>query len=476
VAAVGPAQAAPGQLDPSFGIGGKVVTSIGPNSWAAALALQPDGKLVAFGSALVGTDYRWALARYTPSGALDPSFGQGGEVTTPISGVGEAVALQPDGKILVTGGSGTGLGLARYLPDGSPDPSFGSGGAVVSSFPGSAYALALEPDGKIVVGGSDYMFTSFALARFLPDGAVDTGFGNGGEVTTRLDPIWGSQVTSLAVQTDGRIVAAGLVTAGEGGWPALARYNADGSLDATFGSGGKVTEQNTALDPGEVNSVRLDSSGKIVVVGRFGADLNPFAQQFSLFRLRTDGSFDPSFGTSSPGITLTPVGWPATASAVVLQRDGKIVLAGTGGGSFALARYGPTGRLDNTFGNRGIVKTGFGTRSAAAGGLVVQRDGKLVAAGVVNDDLGRSIGFALARYLGSSICRVPDVRRRPLAAARRTIVSADCSVGRVTRVFSSTVRKGRVVSQRPLPGTRRPEHAKVRLVLSAGRPKTPKPA
>jgi uncharacterized delta-60 repeat protein len=319
-------EGAPGDLDPTFGVGGKVTTDFfgGLNDLARALVLQPDGKLVAAGQA-EATDGRseFALARYLPDGSLDPTFGVGGKVTTDFGGqfdLALALVLQPDSKLVAAGLFGGGnFALARYLPDGSLDPTFGVGGTVISDFEGELLALALQPDGKLVAAGGSA--GSFALARYLPDGSLDPTFGVGGTVTTDFtNDVGGVDAAhALALQPDGKLVAAG----GSAGGFALARYLPDGHLDATFGVGGKVI---------------------------------------------TD------FG-----------GAPAGASALALQPDGKLVAAGSASpgfvADFALARYLPDGRLDPTFGTEGKVTTDFRGLDDVASALVLQPDGKLVAAG-----------------------------------------------------------------------------------------------
>ncbi len=212
VLVIGYAQAAPVQLfDPSFGRGGKITTEIGSSSGAADIALQPDGKIIAAGS----SDDRIALARYKPDGSLDPGFG-GGWVTTEIGSrsAAQAVALQPDGKIIAAGSSDGTFALARYTPDSALDSSFGSGGTVTTPFErGSAYAyaLALAPDGRIVAAG--VAGSEFALARYNADGSLDTSFGDGGKVTTGFDPadVTDDRVAEIVLQPDGKIVAAGTI-------------------------------------------------------------------------------------------------------------------------------------------------------------------------------------------------------------------------------------------------------------------------
>jgi uncharacterized delta-60 repeat protein len=280
----------PGDLDPTFGSGGKVTTDFaGGSDVAIGVALQPDGKIVAAGSATpkatIFSDF--ALARYNPDGSLDATFGSGGKVTTEFTGGSDrasAVALQPDGKIVAAGTAFTGtsynVALARYNPDGSLDATFGSGGKVTTEFTGNfdqANAVALQPNGKIVAAGNTGAGTShdFALARYNPDGSLDATFGSGGKVTT--DFTGGSdQATALSLQPNGKIVAAGTASTGTILEFALVRYKKHGGLDPSFGSGGKVTTDFTGSND-VAWGVALQPDRKIVAVGGAGTVNSDFA-------------------------------------------------------------------------------------------------------------------------------------------------------------------------------------------------------
>jgi len=496
VLAAGSAHAgAPGA---GFGARGEITTtfSLKSDDTADALALQPNGKVVVGGYSTAGphgSDFDFALARYSAGGKLDPGFGSGGKVLTVFGGGSSvsALGLQPDGKIVAAGSvlvnrPDFDVALARYNPDGTLDPSFGSGGMVTTTFGPTAdlmYAVVLQPDGKIVVAGGSGLIQQrddvFALARYRPDGTLDPTFGSGGKVTTTFGPTSDDFVQALALQPDGKIVAAGVdFVAGRVGPSdfALARYRPDGSLDPTFGSGGKVTTDfASASDFG--NALLLQPDGKIVVAGySFQGTVGP--SSFALARYDTEGKLDPTFG--SGGEVTTDLGPAGTAWAVALQPDGKIVAAGSGRpGIFALARYNPNGTLDPAFGSGGKLTTAFGPRDEGqASALVLQPDGKMVAAGWSNTCTYGD--FALARYrpdgsldssFGSRVkrCVVPNVKGRTLAAAKREVKRRDCSVGPVGRVFSRTVKAGRVVSQFPRPGTECAAGAKVVLSVSKGK-------
>ena len=227
----------PGNLDPTFGSAGKVTTDFaGGSDLAFGVALQPDGKIVAAGTATRGATIfsDFALARYNPDGSLDATFGSGGKVTTDFTGnfdQANAVALQPNGKIVAAGSTGDGtshdFALARYNPDGSLDATFGSGGKVITDFTGGsdqAFGVALQPNGKIVAAGTAHTGTilEFALVRYKKHGGLDPSFGSGGKVTT--DFTGSNDVAGgVALQPDRKIVAVGHAGTANSDF-ALARY------------------------------------------------------------------------------------------------------------------------------------------------------------------------------------------------------------------------------------------------------------
>ncbi|GAB4483392.1 MAG: hypothetical protein OHK0044_32620 [Burkholderiaceae bacterium] len=397
--------AARGDLDPTFGSGGKVTTPIGAtDDLAYAVALAPDGRIVVAGASANGADYDFALARYNADGSLDTTFGIGGKVVTAIGGSDHiyAMALAPDGRIVAAGAAysitGRYVALARYNADGSLDTSFGNGGKVVTAIGGanaSAYAVVLAPSGKIVVAGASHNGADydFALARYNTDGTPDTSFGGGGKVVT---PIGSSDdgAQALALAPDGRIVVAGYSRGGTGNDFALARYNADGSLDTSFGNGGKIV---TAMGTGDAAAyaLALAPDGRIVVAGySIGADYD-----FALARYNADGSLDATFGSGGKVVTRVGSGDDAP-KALALAPDGRIVVAGSSGSGansdFALARYNADGSLDTSFGNGGKVTIGIGTIASLAYAMALAPDGRIVVAGASFNGAGTD--FALARY------------------------------------------------------------------------------
>lgn len=563
-----------GSVDTTFGTGGRVTTSIGPSLDAAtALALQSDGKIVAGGFSSNGTNLDFALARYKGNGSLDTGFGTSGKVRTDILGsddAANALALQPDGKIVAAGyasnGSNDDFALVRYTTNGSLDTSFGAGGGAITPIGSGddvATALALQPDGKIVAAG--YSFNggneNFAVVRYNAAGSPDATFGTNGKVTTDISG--DDRATAVAVQPDGKIVVAG----GTSSDFAVVRYNPNGSLDPSFGAGGKTT---ISFGSGGdlATGIALQPDGKIVVAGR---SVQGIADEFAVARLDSNGSLDTSFG--SGGKVLAPISDSADAAALALQPDGKAVVAGTvdiGSGTyFAFARVlgntltvtkagtgegtvssspagidcGSTcstpfaavpvtltataqpGSVFDGWSGGGcfgtvpchvqlssdtqvtatftLVKTLTVTEAGSGIGTVVSKP-----AGI---DCGSACGYAFpagtsvtltakaergtARFTGWTgacngtdgrvctltmdadhdvtatfrpLCIVPNVVGKALARAKRAIKKASCTVGTITYAFSSTVRVGRVISQRPKAGSQHIAGSAVKLTVSKG--------
>jgi uncharacterized delta-60 repeat protein/uncharacterized repeat protein (TIGR01451 family) len=399
----------PGDLDPTFAGDGRVTTDFAQGvDRGFAVALQSDGKVLVAGRAHTGSDHDFGLARYNSNGSLDTSFGTGGLATTDFAGsadYGRALALQSDGKIVVAGRAGTGgdddFALARYTISGTLDASFGTGGLVTTDFAGEddrAYGLALQPDGKILAAG--YAHTApvqddFALARYTISGTLDTTFGTDGIVTTTFSGE-DDRGYGLALQPDGKIVVAGYAYAGLARDDfALARYTITGTLDTTFGTGGLVTTSFTTGDD-HGHAVILQPDGRIVVAG-YAPGAGP---DFALARYTITGTLDTTFGTGGL-VTTDFANHDDRAYGLTLQSDGKIVAAGhaetgiTPIDDFALARYYNDGSPDSTFGTGGRVTVDFAGQDSGAYSVALQPDGRMVAAGYAHTSYDED--FALAR-------------------------------------------------------------------------------
>ncbi len=333
------------------------------------------------------------------AGRLDATFGVGGTVVTDIAGQSDqadAVAVQADGKIVAAGGADESndsalddFALTRYQAGGRLDPRFGTHGKVKLDFTGAGgddhvKALAVQGDGKLVAAG--FAAGQWALARFTARGTLDQSFGVAGKVTGTTGQIW-----AVAVQPDGRILAAGVA----GSAFAVARFNPDGSPDLSFGGTGMVLTAFPGLFA-EAHAVAVQADGKIVAAG------SAAAAAFALARYNPDGTLDPAFGTGGTVTTAFNNGFFTEANGLVLQRDGTIVAAGgvlhfNFSSAFALARYTADGTLDPGFGTGGTVTTDIaGTGTATA--LVAQPYGMLVAAGTADPGTGSGYDFTLLRY------------------------------------------------------------------------------
>jgi uncharacterized delta-60 repeat protein len=407
----GPTLAAPGDLDAAFGGDGRVTTSFASGfAVARAVAVQDDGKVVAVGETR-GQGGRFALARYNPNGSLDTTFGGDGRVTTNFTtGTDSAfgVAVQANGNIVAVGGargSGGRFALARYNPNGTPDVTFGGDGRVTTNFTTGddvAAGVAVQANGKIVAAGTafaDCGCNRFALARYNADGTLDTTFSANGRVTTSF--AFGGHANAVAIAANGKIVAAGWSS--ELARFAVARYTPDGSLDTGFSGNGKVA---TSMGRGETGAtgVAIQANGKIVAVGftdvphEFGDTFGP--GKIAVARFRWDGTLDPAFG--GDGRVKTRFGRKnASGEGVAIQSNGKIVAVGraAGGGRFALARYRPSGTRDTAFGGDGRVTTNFTGGGDRAFGVAI-RAGRIVAAGRAGGS-GSGGRFAVARYVST---------------------------------------------------------------------------
>ena len=441
-------KAAAGDLDPAFGDGGRVFTEFpdplgGPSScFATDVEMQGDGKIITVGGVITENASDFALTRHDSQGLLDSSFGNMGRVTTDFSRSAtelgfdraNALAIQPDGKVIAVGTSqvlqgsrALNLVLARYHTDGSLDRNFGKGGKVIGFTVSSIFdsAVALQSDGKIVVTGLTFQNNHevILVVRYNPNGSLDGTFGSGGKVITDLNGDCGrlycaSIARAVEIQPDNKIIVAGLhVVNDENSDLAILRYERDGSLDTSFGNGGKVImdlgndDEDVALD------LALQPDRKIIAVGSSGFGVNA-RRNFALIRFNPDGSLDSSFGTN--GQVLTDFSTPFTnrddvASTVVIQPNGKLVAAGysiLGSGGLpdmAIARYHSDGSLDLSFGSGGKVITFFSLAEGSASyvsALALQSDGKIIAA--ASAGVPGSFGIfrqrqVLVRYQGDPI-------------------------------------------------------------------------
>jgi uncharacterized delta-60 repeat protein len=406
-----------GGLDPSFGVGGKVVTAIGTGA-AEGLPVAVDGagRIVLDGAASNGTNNDFAVARYNPDGTLDTTFAGTGTVLTPIgpgNDIAYAVAIDSTDRIVAGGiasnGSNFDFALVRYNRDGTLDTSFGTGGKVTTSVSGGddyLRAIAIDPAGNIVVagyavgaGGNE----DFAVARYTTAGLLDTSFGTGGIVTTPIGT-GNDEAFGLALDGSGRPVLVGQCMVG-GNWKyGIARFTATGALDTTFGTGGKVI---LSFGSGDDRGIGLavDASDRIIVAGQPQTGATTYA--VGVARLTSQGALDSSFG--SGGEVITPVGAIHDGGGqVVFDKSGRIVVGGTSfNGSdfdFSLERYNQDGTLDNSFGNGGTLSTDFSEGTASSDvnwGMTIDAAGRIIEGGYAAPHGTNE--FALARFLPDNL-------------------------------------------------------------------------
>jgi len=351
-----------GMLDPSFGEGGVTITDFGKSwDWAYAIALQPSGQIIAAGVSDRSGSRDFALARYTADGQLDPTFGNNGLVLTPIrplsTDIIHGLAVQPDGSILAAGVTyddtvslrphGDFM-LVRYTPQGELDPAFGVGGVTTTNFDGESYdepyAIALQPDGKIVLGGSSntgggigriFGADNLALVRYLQNGLIDPTFGDSGKVVVDAGSMQES-IRALAIQPDGAIVAAGRTNGEKRGDLVLARFVGNGAVDPTFGGakpGLAIDDLGTAEEG--LTAVALAPDGTIVAGGVAAPRPNG---DLAVFRYDNRGHLDHTFGHN--GYATADFGQrDDRLRGLALQPDGKAVAVGSSETDFALARF-----------------------------------------------------------------------------------------------------------------------------------------
>ena len=356
--------------------------------------------------------------RINPAGALDTTFGTGGLAFATVgpSSVGNEVVIQADGKIIVAGYTEVGGGgqldfaVARFHPNGTLDTSFDGDGKVQTPIGTSldlAYTAAIQADGKIVVAGGTRgaVRDDFGVVRYNTDGSLDTSFDGDGKVVTSIS-VDNDFAQAMVIQPDGKIIVVG-ETEVQGHSFGVVRYNPDGSLDTSFDGDGKVTTSvRDTADYDLPYKVMLQPDGKIVVAGRSLANAQSDFD-FALVRYNADGSLDPTF--DGDGKLTTPVSPVASsddgAFGIALQPDGKIVVAGNAyysmnSGDCAVLRYNANGSLDTTFDGDGKAFISFGNLTEALLDVVIQPDGKIVTAGHKSNFTGPPIQGAAGASLG----------------------------------------------------------------------------
>jgi len=349
-----------------------------------------------------------------PAGTLDPTFGDGGIVWLkyPTSGA-YAVAAQPDGKIIVggyTGGSGGSFAVVRLLASGAPDPAFGTTGLVetkVGDVNLEVHAVAVQPDGRIVAAGFSRPTAGsfqFVVLRYMSNGAPDTTFGTDGVVMTSF-PGRQAYAQSLVLLPSGKLAVAGYsedATASGANFE-LIRYASDGSPDPTFGTAGRVTVDARGTDD-RVGALALAAGGAIVLAGST-KETSALTGRYDMFatRVKDDGAIDPTFAVSGKFISAFGSG-TQRASGVAVDGTGRVLLGGWFGGAvpddFGVLRLSAAGALDPVFGEAGAAKTDFAGRGDRSVQVLLQDDGRIVALGTSGVGAqSDTYGTSFARYL-----------------------------------------------------------------------------
>jgi uncharacterized delta-60 repeat protein len=388
-----------GELDTTFDVDGKLTINVGVYDAGNSVAIQSDGKIVIVGTSNLSD---FDVMRLNPDGSFDTSFDADGKVNTNIAGsdTAYAVAIQPDGKILVAGYS-TNAGnwnftIVRYNTNGSLDTDFDLDGKTITdvgSTEDKAFSLAIQNDGKIVLAGKSGIGSNqnFALVRYNDNGSIDSSFGTNGIVTTDFGLNQEDIAYSVAIQSDGKIVAVGKSNGDFG----IARYNSSGILDNMFDNDGKVIT-NIGDSQDTAYSIAVQNDDKLLVAGYA-------LGKFTLNRYNNDGALDPSFDTD--GITTA---FDGVARSIKLQSDGKIVVGGLSADKLTVARYNLDGSLDTTFSEDGKNGIFFAsTYRSYCYGVAIQQDNGIVAVGYA-EFAGPNNDFAVARFNGNPPLGVPN--------------------------------------------------------------------
>jgi uncharacterized delta-60 repeat protein len=405
--------ASPGDLDSTFGGAfGRYFINQQPNEFDAASAVvrQPDGKLIIAGTCGSGASADFCVLRRNVDGSADTAFGyaQGASRITPSNFADDAVAvaLQSNGKIVVAGScvafNVRSFCMARLESNGLLDASFGTGGIVnqiVGAGDANPRAMLIQPDGKIVMGGTcfDGTYDTLCAARFLPSGAFDLSFGVQGR---RLVPTSTTiRGYALALQPDGKILLAG--SSFSSTLMFVARFASNGDIDNSYGLAGYANPASADVPNSIARAVALQADGKALIAGY--CDVGANATGFCIARFDANGAIDTTFGSN--GIVKSSIGTAyAMATAIAIQNDGRIVVAGScvvANYDFCLVRLNDDGRIDTSFGTNGVVKINVIDANDFVYAMLIQPDGKIVVAGQCSESSAPSdAAMCIARYEG----------------------------------------------------------------------------
>ncbi len=400
-----------GSPDSTFNVGGFLTIDRGGNDSGRAVAVQTNGLIVAAGASSNGSNADLMVVRLTAGGIPDVSFSINGIFTLDRGGSdsANALALQPNGKILVAGSSSSGTDgdcvTVRLNPDGTRDTSFNADGiSIIQGAAGgddSGNAVAVQFDGKILVAGevSNGRNTDLLVLRYTPEGILDSSFNGDGIFTFSSKAKTVDAATALALQRNGRIVVAGQTGRGNAGDLLVLRYKTDGTLDRSFSSDGIAVYSGAAGGEDMGRAVAIQDDGKAVVVGQTSNGAN---SDLLVLRYTTDGTLDTLFSGDGVVVYNGTADSEDMGRAVAIQDDGKIVVVGqTSNGTnnnLLVLRYTSSGSLDTTFGTGGVVSFG-GSGNESGRSVVIQPNGMIVVAGVRSN--GTDTDLLVLRYTES---------------------------------------------------------------------------
>ncbi|MBK9425836.1 MAG: T9SS type A sorting domain-containing protein [Bacteroidetes bacterium] len=394
-----------GTLDITFDSDGLLLSNPGSiEDRGVAIATQPDGKIVVAGNSALANDRRSIVSRFLPDGSIDLSFGVNGHrILNMQPGVNDffnSVLIQPDGKILLSGPSGSGIifrtNVARLLANGALDTGFGINGMKTYIFSGGScipYAMKLDASGRILIGGNES--NNLFVLRLLADGNVDSTFSGDG-IAVDLPPGIFALAFGMCIDNVGRIITVGYSFSPFSYM--IARYDSAGALDTTFGQGGVTLIPKSGFIG--LYDCKVQPDGKIVACGNFDDTGGGSNHDFVILRLNDNGTPDSTF--AGDGVLEVPVSNDRDIlQSIILQPDGKIMVAGyvgnnTVAGDFALLRLNSDGIFDTSFGSNGLVLTDFGSSMDIGSMVVLQPDLKVVLCGWSLQN--NKWNMAIARY------------------------------------------------------------------------------
>lgn len=417
-------KAQPMKLDSTFNAIGYTLLETGNSDKCTSSVLQPDGKLLLCGWTLEsGQEADVLLIRLMPDGSLDNSFGLGGIVRIDYDKHTEkanAIALQADGRIVITGTAYNqnypheyDFATLRLNPDGSIDKSFGNEGWVITDLGTNeefASVIAIQTDGKIVSAGRIDVggHSDFAMVRYLPDGSVDSLFGNGGVVQTTFFNDWRTwdEAHAIAIFPDGKILLGGYAYRPFFG---LAKYNPDGSLDSTFGEHGLVTMDFGNFRSGVINTIQLTDDGGFLAGGPVGNMEFPWKGNIAIVRYQSNGDLYTEFGIN--GIAKISIGEQSIIGDMRLMPDGRIIIGGTSNiiwetqDDWLLARLTPNGELDASFDSDGYVIHMMEIGTSNVNQVLIQPDDKIILAGYTS---ASPSNIGVVRFMAEETSAVQD--------------------------------------------------------------------